>query len=218
MLKIYGADLSSPANKVRFTANYIGLDFEYVQVKIREGEHRKPEFLAINPVGKIPVIDDDGFKLFESNAICKYLSCKHKSDLYPPDFKEQAVVDQWIDFVTMHVQAAYGRVLFNRVFAPFAKVAVDENSLADGLKFLNRFLPVVNERLGQFDNLAGDKFSLADIVLVATLDPTEVAQVDIAPYENIVKWRNNQKQQAYYTKTYKEYGEPLKKMQAQQQQ
>ena len=85
MLKIYGANLSGPANKVRFTANYLGLDYEYVQVKIREGEHRHPEFLAINPVGKIPAMDDDGFVLFESSAIVRYLAEKHDSDLYPKD-------------------------------------------------------------------------------------------------------------------------------------
>jgi len=77
MLKIYGADLSAPANKVRFVANYLGLEYDYVQIKIREGEHRAEQFLKLNPVGKIPVIDDDGFTLYESNAICKYLCDKY---------------------------------------------------------------------------------------------------------------------------------------------
>ena len=81
MLKIYGADLSSPANKVRFAANALGLEYEYIQVKLRDGEHKKSEFLKINPVGKIPVIDDDGFVLFESGAIAKYLCVKHNSAL-----------------------------------------------------------------------------------------------------------------------------------------
>ena len=79
MLKIYGADLSGPANKVRFVANYLGLKYDYVVVKLREGEHQKPEFLKINPIGKIPAIEDDGFTLFESNAICRYLADKNNS-------------------------------------------------------------------------------------------------------------------------------------------
>ena len=73
MLTIYGADLSSPANKVRFVANHIGLDYEYRRVNLREKEQRQEWFLKINPIGKVPAMDDGGFCLFESGAICKYL-------------------------------------------------------------------------------------------------------------------------------------------------
>ena len=158
MLKIYGANLSTPANKVRFVANELGLDYEYIQVKIREGEHRKKEFLSLNPAGKIPVIDDDGIVLFESNAIAKYLVKKHRSSLYPSDLEQQAIVDQWIDFATFHVNAAMNRIVFNRIFANFAKVPVDERSLEDGLKFLGRFLPVVNDQLKKTSYIAGGGF------------------------------------------------------------
>jgi len=212
MLKIYGADLSSPANKVRFAANAIGLEYEYIKVRIRDGEHRKPEFLAINPAGKIPVINDDGFIMFESGAICRYLADKHNSDLYPKDTKKRATIDQWSDFVAIHVQGAMGRVLFNRVFAQFAKVEKDERSLQDGLNFLERFLPVVEVQLGKDNYLAGDEVSLADISLISSLDPVEVAQIDISSYPNINEYRNKLRQQEFYTKCYKDYGEALKQM------
>ena len=54
MLKIYGANLSAPVNKVRMAANILGLEYEYVQISIREGENRKKEYLAMHPAGKIP--------------------------------------------------------------------------------------------------------------------------------------------------------------------
>jgi len=165
MLKIYGANLSAPANKVRMTANILRLEYEYVQVNIREGEHRTEKYLAINPAGKVPAIDDDGFKLFESDAIIKYLAVSEASTLYPEDIKQRAIIDQWIDFVAIHVGGAMGRVLFNRVFASFAKVPADERSLSDGIKFLGRFLPVIDQQLSQAKYLAGDQFSLADITL-----------------------------------------------------
>src|SRR3989338_5290751 len=95
MLKIYGANLSGPSNKVRMVANYLGLEYEYLQVKIREGENKKEWFLKLNPIGKIPVIDDDGFCLFESNAIVKYLATKNRSSAYPQELKQRAIVDQW---------------------------------------------------------------------------------------------------------------------------
>ena len=210
MLTLYGADLSSPSNKIRFTANALGLEYTYKPVKLREGENRSEWFLKLNPTGKIPVIDDNGFVLFESNAICKYLLEKNNSALYPKDLKQRAVVDQWSDFVSMHVGMALSKVLYNRVFAPIIKVPVDEQSIKDGLNFLEKFLPVLESQLGKNKYLAGAQMTFADINLLATLDAAEVADVDLSKYANTVKWRNELKTQAFYTKCYKDYGENFK--------
>ena len=212
MLKIYGADLSSPANKVRFVANFLGLPYEYKRVSLRDGEHRKPEFLAIHPAGKIPVIDDEGFVLFESDAIIKYLASKQNSPIYPTELKKRALVDQWMDFVTIHVGGAMSKVLYNRVFAPVIKDEVDERSLQDGLNFLDRFLPVIESQLKKNKNLAGNEFSLADISLLANLDASEAAGIDLGKYSTITRWRNELKQKDFYQKVHKEYGESLKQM------
>jgi glutathione S-transferase len=95
MLTIFGADLSSPANKVRFVANYLGVPYEYRRMNLREGEHKQEWYLKINPVGKIPAMSDGDFNLFESGAICKYLCGKVNSPIYPKDIKQRAIVDQW---------------------------------------------------------------------------------------------------------------------------
>ena len=70
MLTIYGSDLSAPAIKVRLTASWMGIEHKWQLVNLREGEQKNEWFLKINPVGKVPAIDDDGFHLSESNAIC----------------------------------------------------------------------------------------------------------------------------------------------------
>src|SRR3989338_8931270 len=140
MLKIYGSDLSSPANKVRFVANHLGIKYEYIKVNLRAGEHLKPEFLKVNPVGKVPAIDDGGFCLFESSAIIRYLADKNNSAVYPKELKARAVVDEWMDFGSMHVGAALSKVTYNRLFAPMRGTPVDENSIKEGLGFLERFL------------------------------------------------------------------------------
>ena len=212
MLKIYGSDLSAPSNKVRFAANALGLKYEYIRINLREGEHMKPEYKQIHPSNKVPAIDDDGFRLFESNAIIRYLADKVKSGLYPADLKQRAIVDQWVDFGSMHVGLALSKVVYNRVFAPIRGVPVDEGSLKEGLAFLDRFLPVVENRLGETKYLASNAVTLADINLLALLDPAEIANVDISKYKNIVNWRNGLKQAEFYTRCYKEYGEPLKAM------
>ncbi len=211
MLKIYGGDLSSPANKVRFAANALGLKYDYIRVNLRAGDHQKPEFLKLHPAGKIPVIDDEGFFLFESNAIIRYLAEKNKSPLYPKDLKEKATVDQWIEFGSHHVGLAMSKVVYNRLFAPMRRVPVDEQSLKDGLSFLDRFLPVIDQQLGKNKFLAGNQLSLADINLLAIFDPAEVAQIDLSKYKNIVKWRNALKKEDFYTQCHKSYEELLKK-------
>jgi glutathione S-transferase len=214
MLTIYGGDLSSPANKVRMVANALGLEYEYKRMNIRKGETRTEEYLRLHPAGKIPVVVDDDFTLFESNAIIKYLCVKNNSGLYPGGLRQRAIVDQWLDFISIHIGAAMGRVLFNRVFTKVIGIPPDEQSLKDGLNFLDRLFPVVDAQLNKNNYMAGEKMTIADISLIATIDPCEVAKIDLAPYEHINRWRAEMKQQEFYTKCYKEYGEPLKQMAA----
>ena len=209
MLKIYGADLSTPSCKVRFAANALGLDYEYKKVDLVTGENRSEEHLKLHPGAKVPVIDDDGFVLFESDAITKYLAAKSESPLYPSGVKQRALVDQWIDFVSHHVGSAVNRVLFNRVFAPFLNVEVDERSISEGLSFLERFLPVVDNPLKERRYLAGGELTLADFSLLSALDPAEVAQVDLSGYLNITRWRQDLMGRDFYTKCHKSYGDVL---------
>lgn len=210
MLKIYGFPVSLPSNKVRFVVNKLGLDYEFISVDLQAGENMTEKFLNLNPVGKVPVMDDDGFILFESGAIIKYLSCKHGSPLYPEGLKERADVDKWIDFTTIHVGAAFGRVFFNRLLAPIVGVEVDERSIKDGLSFLDRFLPVVENQLSDNPYLAGGELTLADFNLLSVLDPAEVSGVDLSPYPNLTNWRNRLQKEDFYTGCHSSYAEVLK--------
>lgn len=212
MLKIYGGDLSSFCNKVRFTANAIDLEYEYVKINFKAKEHKTEEFLKMHPAGKIPVINDGGFIVFESNAIIKYLANKHSSELYPQGLQERTEVDKWIDFCSFHVGNAMDKILFNKVFAPRIPVDVDERAISDGYLFLERYLPVINDKIGQKEGLVTNNMTLADINLLAILDPCETAGIDLSAYNNIVRWRKNLKQKEFYTKCHSEYGLALKRM------
>jgi glutathione S-transferase len=210
MLTIYGSDLSGPANKCRFVANYLKLPYEYHRINLMEGEQKKEWFLKVNPLGKVPAIKDDDFCLFESGAIIKYLCSKSPSSLYPEDAKQKAVVDQWIDFSTIHINVNISKLLYNRVFAPRRGWPVSAESIADGEKFLGQFLPEIEKQLSQHKNLACDLVTLADMTLLAALDPAEVAGLSLASYPKINQWRQGLMSQEFYTKVHKEYGELLK--------
>ena len=214
MLKIYGIDLSSPVNKVRFVANALGLSYEFVRVNIMAGETQTESYLKMHPAGKIPVIDDDGFILFESTAIAKYLIAKNNSDLYPSELKAIAIEDQWIDFGSFHIGTAMTRVTFNRVLAPIINAPVDTQSLKDGLAFLDRFLPIVETQLSKNKFLSGEKMSLADINLLSILDPAEAGDINLSGYQNLTKWRENLMSQEFYTKCHKSFTDVLQAMKA----
>jgi glutathione S-transferase len=214
VLKIYGSDMSGPANKVRMAANALGLTYEYIRISIKDGENRTEQYLKMHPAGKVPVIDDDGFVVFESDAIIKYLAVQKQSSLYPSDKKQRAVIDQWMDFTALHVGTAMSKVVYNRIFAPLRNIPVDQRALTEGQQFLDRFLPVVDRQISREGHLAGKQFSLADIALLSVLDPAEVAEVDLSPYPNIVPWRAALMKKDFYTKCHACFGDVFNRLMA----
>ena len=207
MIKLYGIPLSNNVNKVRYCLNYLKLPFELVPVNPLQGENQKPEFTNLSPPGKIPAMEIDGIKLFESNAINRYLAKREKSAIYPQDAKKAATVDAWLDYASIHVSGALGRIVANRVFAPMFNKEVDEKSVAFGLEMMDKYLPILNKQLGQNKYIAGSELSIADFNLLAVLDPCEMVQVSLGAYPAITKWRNNLKSQDFYQKCFKDYNE-----------
>jgi glutathione S-transferase len=209
MIKIYGSKMSFPVNKVLFLANYLKLDYEFIELNLMKGDHKKPEFMKIHPFGKVPAIDDNGFYLFESNTIMRYLATKADSCLYPKDMKEQMIVNQWLDFITNHMNQAMTRVAFNEIFAKKLSIAdYDANSAKFGLELFDRFLPVLENHLSDPINkgaLANSKLSIADFALFGTLEPCEAAGIDISKYTNLVKWRNEMRKQDWYKAVYENF-------------
>lgn len=190
-MKIYGHYFSSPANQVRYTASALGQDFEYQHVDLQQGDQKTPEYLAINPYGKVPAMVDDGYTLAESNAISRYLACKHDGKLYSRDLKECAKIDQWMDYSSQHIRANGGKILFNKFFAPMIGIEPDEKSMAEGRELLEGNMAVVEQTLGQHAYIAGDNLTIADIGLTAAMDPFEMIEFDTSPYANVNKWRAN---------------------------
>ena len=200
MITIYGNEFSSPSNKVRYVANALGIDYEYKPVDLMGGANKTESYLKLHPAGKVPVLQDGDFVLFESNAILRYLAQKVSSSLYPQEIKRRAVVDQWMDFASLHVGPALGKVFFNRVAYQFLNTEVDPRSLADGLQFLQRFLPVLEGQLAKSAYLAGPELTLADFALLASLDQAEAAGVELSVYPALSQWRKELIAKDFYQK------------------
>lgn len=99
-IDLYYMDISAPCRSVMMTAKMVGVDLNLKKTDLMAGEQMKPEFIKMNPQHNVPTIDDEGFYLNESRAICSYLVNKYGKDdtLYPKDAKTRALVDQRLYF------------------------------------------------------------------------------------------------------------------------
>ncbi len=205
MITLYGNDFSSPSNKVRFLAYALDLEYEYHSVNMMVGEHRGPGHLKLHPAGKVPVLVDGDFILFESNAILRYLADKTQSLFYPKILKERALVDQWLDFSSLHVATALNKVFINRAAYGVMKLEKDERALQEGLALLDRFLPVLEAQLQKNNFLSGAEMSLADFALLSALDPAEIASIDLSSYPRLKNWQESLQAMPFYQKCYPSY-------------
>jgi glutathione S-transferase len=114
-MKLYNANFSPNALRVRAVAAELGIDFELIEVDLRGGDNRSADFLSINPNGKVPVLVDDDFVVWESRAINSYLASKKpERGLHPDDPKSRATVDQWLYWQAIHLGPAMQKLSFER--------------------------------------------------------------------------------------------------------
>ena len=212
MLNIYGSPFSTPSNKVVYVANYLDIPYQFHHINLGAGEQRQPEYQRINPLGKVPAINDDGFTLGESNAIIRYLADKNQSTLYPQELKERAVVDQWLDYVSQHITIAIGKIMFNTHLYKLLNIAQDERSLQDGRHFLAQYLPVIEQQLSLHNNMINNKLTLVDFALLAALDAAELSNLDLSLYPHINAWRKKLMGEAFYTNCHESYTHTFNKI------
>jgi glutathione S-transferase len=184
-LKIYGVPLSR-AYRALWMANELGLDYENVPIHFADGTAKTPEYLAVNPNGRIPAIDDDGFKLWESMAINLYLAKKHESVLLPKTMEGEAQAIQWSFWVMTEVEKPALAALLHRFFLPEGQ---RDSKLADeGEQQLQKPLAVLDQRLATADYLLGPIFTVADLNVASVLSWARMADVDLSTFPHVDEW------------------------------
>ena len=116
-MKLYYFDTLNP-QKACAVARYLNSPVEFIHVDMRKGEHKTPEFLAINPNGKVPAFSDGDLKLWESNAIMCYLAQKAGSDLWPRDERGQIELTRWLTWNSEHFTRHAGELYFQYIIKP----------------------------------------------------------------------------------------------------
>lgn len=162
MLKIWGRDTSSNVQKALWAAEELGIEYERIDVGGPFGGLDKPEFLKLNPNGKIPVIDHDGFILWESNAVTRYIaSLDSTGKLWPQSAHGRALADQWMDWSNSALWVPFPTVIIGLLRTP--EDQRDNDAIAKANDVLEEAWALLDAHLAKSAYVAGNSFSAGDI-------------------------------------------------------
>ena len=187
MLKIWGRLSSINVQKVVWCAAELGCRFERIDAGGAFGVVDTPDFGRLNPNRKVPVIDDDGFVLWESNAIVRYLCMKHlDAGLIPEPLAARAECDQWLDWqateLTPGLRDAFMQLV--RTAPQDRQAAVVENSR----RLTESMMAVLDEALADRTYIVGDRFTMADIPLACAVHRWHGLPIERISRPNVDKW------------------------------
>ncbi|MGE0668851.1 MAG: glutathione S-transferase family protein [Sphingomonadales bacterium] len=187
-VKIYGTP-GSRANRTLWLAEELkretGLDYEMVSTHFMN-DAKKPEYLAINPNGRVPAMDDDGYRLFESLAINLYLARKQGGSLAPKDAKEEGRAVQWSMWALTELEDAFIAILVRHPKINF--MPPDPKVEGEMRTKLERPLKVLEQHLSQHPYMLGDRFTVADVNVAGVMSMSRIIDFDYSPYPAVKKW------------------------------
>jgi len=161
MIKMWGRNTSSNVQKAMWAVGELKLPCERIDVGGAFGKTKDPSYLAMNPNSLVPTLEEeDGFSLWESNSVVRYLAAKH-GGLEPKDAKVRAKAHQWMDWQLSVIGPAITPVFWGLIRTPPEKR--DPAAIAAGKQKTGDAVKMLDERLGKAAYLAGDAFSYGDI-------------------------------------------------------
>ena len=165
MLKIWGRKNSSNVRKALWIAEELGIPYQSLEAGGAFGLVEGAEYRAKNPNGRIPMIEDGDFVLWESNAIVRYLAARHAPDsaLYPADPQQRAVADKWMDWTTSSFAEPFRHVFWGVLRTPAEQQ--DWVQINGAIKTVQSLLVMVDEALTRQPYLSGEEFGMGDIPL-----------------------------------------------------
>lgn len=190
-MKLYVLPPSPRAFKVIALKNHLGIECEIKIVDLSKGDQLTPEYLAMNPNHKMPVLDDNGFVLWESNAILFYLANQRpQSGLWPSEIRHQADVLRWLAWESAHWDAeSCGMVGYEKMSKLVLGLgSADPAFITRGEENFERFAQVLNNSLKGRKYLTGDALTIADFSIGAWIPAAERLELPIAKFQEVANW------------------------------
>nr|WP_316656116.1 glutathione S-transferase [uncultured Gellertiella sp.] len=181
-MKLYYHPLSGHAHRAHLFLSLLGIEFELVTVDLKAGAQKTPDFLKLNPFGQVPVLDDRGTVIADSNAILVYLAKKHGDLNWLPETPAcAAAVQRWLSVAAGEIASGPARARLITLFnAP--------HDAGQTIASAHRVLAIIEKELASREWIAALHPTIADIALYSYVSKAPEGNVDLAAYGNIDKW------------------------------
>ncbi len=181
-MKLYHHPLSGHAHRARLFLSLIGVPHELVEVDLMAGAHKTPAFLKLNRFGQVPVLDDDGTVISDSNAILVYVAKKFgKTDWLPEAPEAAAAVQRWLS-------VAAGQIAFGPAAARLVTLFGAKFNAEDVIGRAHAVLQVIDEALADRNWIAAAQPTIADVALYSYIARAPEGNVDLSAYRNVNAW------------------------------
>ena len=181
-MKLYLHPLSGHSHRARLFLSLIGVERQEIEVDLAKAAHKSPDFLKMNRFGQVPVLDDDGTVLADSNAILVYLAKKYgRTDWLPEDAAGAAAVQRWLS-------VAAGQLAFGPAAARLVTVFGAKFDAAEVIARAHALLKVIEAELTGRQWIAGDRPTIADVALYSYIARAPEGNVDLAAYPEVRSW------------------------------
>ena len=184
-MKLYWHSMSGHAHRAQLFLSLIGAKFDLIEVDLAKGAHKAPDFLKLNSFGQVPVLDDDGLIVNDSNAILIYLAKKFgKTEWLPEDAKGAADVQRWLS-------VAAGQIAFGPAAARLVTVFKAPFNADEVIRRAHAILALIEAELGGKDWIAGGAHpTIADVALYSYIARAPEGNVDLSQYPAMLGWLN----------------------------
>ncbi|KAI7983505.1 hypothetical protein LOK49_LG15G00252 [Camellia lanceoleosa] len=165
-MKVHGSVMSTAAQRVFACLNEKELEFEFVPVDMRSGEHKQPHFLSLNPFGQVPALQDGDLTLFESRAISQYIAHTYAdkgNQLICQDPKKMAILSVWMEVEAHQFDPVASKLCFELLYKSMFGMKTDDAVVEENEAKLAKVLDVYEARLAHSKYIGGDCFTLADL-------------------------------------------------------
>jgi glutathione S-transferase len=189
-MRLYHSPYSSNARRARMTALHLDVKLDLVLVDLARGEQHKPEFLRMNPNGKVPVLDDEGFILWESHAIMQYLADKTpEQSLYPREIHARADVNRWLFWSAHHFAPSVAILNWETVVKRLVgRGEPDPAAIKRGEALVSDLARLLDEHLAGKSWIAQERLTLADFAIASPLMAIGPARLPVTDRANLLAW------------------------------
>src|SRR5579864_3983085 len=186
MIKLYYHPLSTFSRRVRIALAEKQIAYEAIVVDLAQKKHKDPAYLALNPYGRVPTLEENGFVLYESTAILNYLEAtRAEPPLVPADLRQRALVDMNMKLCDIQMTRHTGTIIFPKRFLP--KEKWNEAAMANAKAEIEKHLAILERQLAGKSYLVAEQFTLADICYLPFLEFLPL--MEITPSPAVAAWR-----------------------------